>query len=68
MKYLLRILPFILVVNTFSQTCQTIDVQLDSSVTARNTNGIIRVCVNQVITFTGSDTFSDNDTGAKNGV
>lgn len=64
MKYLLRIIPFILVVNTFSQTCQTIDVQLDSFVPARNTNGIIRVCVNQMITLNGSATFSDNDIGA----
>lgn len=48
----------------FSQSCQTIDTQLNSSIPAQNVDGVIQVCANQDITLEGSAVFSDNDIGA----
>ena len=48
----------------YSQTCQTIDFNLDSASPAAETDGIIKVCVGETITFVGSATFSGNSAGA----
>ena len=64
MKYILRTFLFLITFNSFSQTCQTIDLQLDNVLPVRDTNGFVRVCVGEIITVEGSATFSDNSTGA----
>ncbi|MDO5977449.1 T9SS type B sorting domain-containing protein [Flavivirga spongiicola] len=64
MKYILKLSLFLFAYSALSQTCQTIDLQLDSYSPAKNASGIIRVCVNQTITLEGSATFSSNSTGA----
>ncbi|WP_346883114.1 T9SS type B sorting domain-containing protein [uncultured Algibacter sp.] len=61
---ILQILPFFVILNIFSQTCQTIDTQIDSSVPMRDVNNLIRVCKGDLITLNGSAVFSDNNVGA----
>ncbi len=64
MKYILRIIVFLITCQGFSQACQTIDLQLDSSSPSKNADGYIRVCVGETVTLSASAIFSDNDKGA----
>ena len=44
--------------------CQEITAQLDSTIPAVNSEGIIEVCTNDIITLNGSGIFEEDGTGA----
>ncbi|MBX2844656.1 MAG: gliding motility-associated C-terminal domain-containing protein [Saprospiraceae bacterium] len=55
---------FLIPVFSFGQTCQTIQSQIDSTTPSVNVDGVIRVCMDDMITLSGSGTFSMDGTGA----
>lgn len=63
-KYIFIILTCVFSLSTFSQTCQTIDLNLDSALPLAEADGIIKVCVGEAITLAGSATFSGSSAGA----